>query len=330
MGPERMPVRSMRAATFGIGLLFATMAASLVPGGVAHADPTVAEIEAQIDQKWQTLEPTIEQYNKVHSELAANRAKQAELEKTLKPLQRQVDLALEHVGTLSVHAYKAGSASTLNILLTSGSPENLLDELAVVNQMSRRQLAEISTVAATRNRYLADKKTLDALVAQQTAQDADLTAKRKQIEAAVTSLQTLRQKAYGNGGTGPLRPAACPAEYLGGSAGSAVAKACAQIGKPYVYGAGGPSSFDCSGLTQYAWAGLVSLPHNAADQYSKILHVTRADLRTGDLVFYYKSITHVGIYVGGGWIVHAPTSGDYVRMAKIDQSSTPVGYGRPA
>jgi cell wall-associated NlpC family hydrolase len=270
-------------------------------------------------------------FNRVHSSLQANKAKVAELEKTLKPLELQVDLALSRVSGIAVQAYKAGSASTLSALLNSGSPDSLLDQLSVLNQMSRKQLADISTVKETRNRFLADKQALDALVTQLTAQDADLAGKKKSIESQIASLQTLRQKVYGTAGsTGDLKPVNCPFEYVGGAAGAAATKACQQISKRYVYGAAGPSTFDCSGLTMYAWAGGKSLPHNAADQYKQITHVTRANLRTGDLVFYGSPIHHVSLYVGGGWVVHAPRTGDVVRMAKIDGPGSPSGYGRPA
>ncbi len=330
MGPGDLRTWPMRVVLVGLGTVVAAVAATLVPAVPASADPTVEEIEAQIDKEWNELEPTIEQFNKVHASLAANRAKQAELEQALKPLELEVDLAMSRVGELAAYTYKAGSASTLTVMLAGNTSNSLLDQLSIIDQLSKNQLAEISNVAAARDRYRADKQALDALVAQLAAQDTDLAAKKKDIESKIANLQKLRQQAYGSGGTGDLEPVACPVEYLSGAGGNAAKKACAQIGKAYVYGAAGPSNFDCSGLTMYAWAGTVSLPHNALDQYNSITHVSRANLRPGDLVFYYSPIHHVAIYVGGGWVVHAPSSGDYVRMAKIDQTASPTGYGRPA
>jgi cell wall-associated NlpC family hydrolase len=109
----------------------------------------------------------------------------------------------------------------------------------------------------------------------------------------------------------------------GGNAGSgraatAVAVARAQVGDRYVWGASGPSSFDCSGLTSYAWrkAG-VSLPHQSRAQYRATSRVSKGDLRPGDLVFFYSPISHVGIYIGGGLMVHAANPGAGVRVDSV-------------
>jgi cell wall-associated NlpC family hydrolase len=109
----------------------------------------------------------------------------------------------------------------------------------------------------------------------------------------------------------------------------AVSFACAQIGKPYGWGQAGPDAYDCSGLTMAAWAEAgVSLPHNAAAQRDVVSYVDRSDLRPGDLVFYYSDLSHMGMYVGGGWIVHASRAGVPIQMSPIDRS--PVhSYGRP-
>jgi len=103
----------------------------------------------------------------------------------------------------------------------------------------------------------------------------------------------------------------------------------AQLGKPYAYGAAGPKAFDCSGLTQYAWAaGGVALPHNAAAQYRVIPHVPLAKLRPGDLVFSgAHGIGHVGIYIGAGRMIHAPHSGTHVEIAALRTDT--IGAGRP-
>ena len=111
---------------------------------------------------------------------------------------------------------------------------------------------------------------------------------------------------------------------------AAVAFAEAQIGKPYVWGATGPGSFDCSGLTQAAWrAAGVALPRTTYQQINAGRRITVSQLRPGDLVFYYAGISHVAIYVGGGRIVHAPHPGAAVEYAPVGEM--PVsGAVRPA
>ncbi len=300
----------------------------LAPVTPAHADP--AAIEAQIDAMWAKLEPLIEQYNGVHSQLKANQAKADALQKQLAPLQQQVDAAMAKVSDMAVALYKGGELSMLNAVLTTGSPMTFTDRLALLEQVAAGQRDRISNVVQIRDKYLADKKVLDDLIKQLAAQDADLLAKKKEIEVQIANLQKLRQQAYGTtGATGVLRPVACPVEYIGGAAGKAAATACAQIGDPYVWAADGPSSFDCSGLTMYAWAAAgVSLPHYTLWQYQQTTRISAADLRVGDLIFFYSDRHHVAIYVGGGWTVHAPHPGDRVRMAKISEMGPVNGYGR--
>ncbi|PWW24753.1 NlpC/P60 family protein [Geodermatophilus normandii] len=95
--------------------------------------------------------------------------------------------------------------------------------------------------------------------------------------------------------------------------------ALAQVGDPYVWGAGGPNSFDCSGLTQYAYAAAgISLPHSSSMQSRMGTAVSRADLQPGDLIFYYSPVSHVSMYVGNGQMVHASTSGQPVKVVSVD------------
>ncbi|MFD4030306.1 NlpC/P60 family protein [Streptomyces sp. NPDC058637] len=109
-----------------------------------------------------------------------------------------------------------------------------------------------------------------------------------------------------------------------------LAFARAQIGKPYVWGATGPASYDCSGLTQAAWkAAGVTLPRTTWDQVEAGTRVATADLQPGDLVFFYDDISHVGVYKGDGMMIHAPKPGANVREESI--YSMPIyGSVRPA
>jgi cell wall-associated NlpC family hydrolase len=311
--------------------------ALLVSFAPAYADPAPApsDIEAQIEQKWNALEPTIEQYNAVHGQLTANKAKADNLQAQLQPLQLQVDIALSKVSDIAAGVYKGGRGSTVNAVLSSSSPTALADQLTMLNMIARTQHDQISSVASVRDKYAGDKKALDVLIAKQAKQDADIAAKKKQIEDQINQLQRLRQQAYGAGGAakGVLKPvASCPVEYTGGPGGIAGQRACSLIGKPYIWAAAGPNGYDCSGLTMAAWAAAgVRMDHLASAQRSQARRITRADLRTGDLIFFGSDTHHVGIYVGGNWMVHAPHSGDYVRMVQLTgyYANNVSGYGRP-
>ena len=109
-------------------LIAAAVAVTLVvvlPSGQAHADPTVAELEAQIQQLWAEAEPLIEEYNGVHEQYQQNQAKQAELLSQIEPLQRQIELGQIRIGAIAAEAYKGGQASAFNAVLSSGSPGSM-------------------------------------------------------------------------------------------------------------------------------------------------------------------------------------------------------------
>ena len=299
------------ASTALIGLLAAT---------TAHAEPSLSDVEKQLDAAWEKLEPVIEQYNGVRSQLAANQKKAAALGETLKPLELQIEQAMSQVGLIAANEYKHGRASALNALLTTGSPQTFADQLALLNRIARVNADRIAQVAALRDKYTRDKQQIDTLVAQQKQQEAELAAKKAVIQAEINRLEALRRQLGATTVTqSSLYIGSCPAVYIGGAAGIAVKTACAQIGKPYVWGADGPDSFDCSGLTQYSWkAAGVYLTHFTGAQWREGTPVARADLRPGDLVFFYSDLHHVGLYVGNGLMVHASRTGVPVKMARMD------------
>ncbi|WP_406039328.1 NlpC/P60 family protein [Micromonospora sp. NBC_00898] len=338
--PRRPSVRSVDRTTaaprprwsrFTTALAALAGTAVILTGGAtaAHADPSVAEIERQIDQDWNKLEPIIEQHNATRQDLAVKRKQADALAKQIAPLQLQVDLAMGQVSGLAADAYKGEQLSTVNALLGSRSPADVVNNLELLDRFAHRQQQQVSSVVELRDQLAAKKKPLDEMVAQLARTEAQLAAKKKLINAEIAKLDKLRLKVYGNGGGGPLRPAPCPSGYPGGPAGIAVKFACAQIGKIYVWGAAGPDHYDCSGLTMAAWAKAgVSLPHNARQQHDVTRRVSRSELRPGDLVFYYSDLHHVAMYVGGGWVVHASQSGKPITMKRVDDGQI-NSYGRP-
>ncbi len=311
----------------------ATAVAVMAPATAALADPTLAQIEQQIETKSNEVEKVIEAYNKVNEDLKVTQAALAELTAKMQPLQVNVDKAQANVGEIAMAAYRTGSGlRTVSLLLSAGSSDAFVDQLATLEQLSRNQRRDIAAFTDAKKGFDAEKKRLDELLAAQNAQKTDLETKKTKIEGDIAQLEVLQKKAIAAGrrtvaansnGTTTVAPPS-----VSGSAGKAVAYAYAQLGKPYQWGAAGPNSFDCSGLTMMAWAAAgVSLPHNAASQWSRVRHISRSQLAPGDLVF-YSSLGHVGIYIGGGNIIHAPHTGDVVRVAGVDRS-TPYGYGRP-
>jgi peptidoglycan DL-endopeptidase CwlO len=130
--------------------------------------------------------------------------------------------------------------------------------------------------------------------------------------------------------TASAPPAPVSPPPASGRAQAAVSYALAQLGDPYVYGAAGPDAFDCSGLTMAAWAAAgVSIPHSASMQVGAGTPVSISELMPGDLVFYYSPISHVGMYIGNGQVVHAPHTGSVVQIVPLNSMpiSTAVRIG---
>jgi peptidoglycan DL-endopeptidase CwlO len=326
--PVRRPLARILA-----GILSILAVLLLIGGGTAWANPTptsVAQVEAQLAKLWAQVEPQIEKYNLIHEQYLKNKARLAVLQKQLEPLENEVLLGQLRAGYIAAQVYKSGDVNELNAVLVAGDAQSLVDQLTMIDAISRDQLRQLEGVVALKDRYEAQRKPLDRLVTTLAQQDKDLAARRKSIDAQIKQLQVLRVKAYGAAGRiGRLRPWVCPASFNISAGYKAAAFACSQAGKPYVWAAAGPSSYDCSGLTLRAWAQVgVYLPHNAAAQYYSMPHVSRANLRMGDLVF-FNGLSHVGIYVGDGHIMQAPQPGDVVHMTDISAGGYVYGYGRP-
>jgi cell wall-associated NlpC family hydrolase len=156
---------------------------------------------------------------------------------------------------------------------------------------------------------------------------ADIDAKEKQAQSLLDSLTPAQHTQYVQQQTQQnqqnLKPPTTLPPASNARAGIAVAFAKSQLGKPYVYGADGPSSFDCSGLTMAAWgAAGVSMSHSSSAQAYEFPQVSLADAQPGDLFIYYGSLHHVGIFVGHGVVVHAPYPGTTVQYAPA--SSMPI------
>jgi cell wall-associated NlpC family hydrolase len=213
------------------------------------------------------------------------------------------------------------------VFFTSRSPKDFADQMALMDYVSGKkgqkidQLGSVKAAAgkaqAEAQAKLTARKNTEKTIA---ARAADL----KKRGTTLASLQTrlcpaddpVTQAVRASRGVErlPMGPASAAAK-------KAVATALAQIGDPYVWAASGPNSFDCSGLTSFAWASAgVGLPHSSAAQYGVGTKISRDQVRAGDLVFFYLPIHHVGIAINNSQMVHASTYGVPVGIAPIDSS----------
>lgn len=254
--------------------------------------------------------------------------------------------ALDRVGALDALARRADAAETQERLARVDLTQARMDAQASLAS-ARSAFDDVSTqkqiieTSAARQKDLLDgligkqadleRKAREEAAAAQRARQQAAAAEAARIAQQAAEQQTqLRQQsalvgqatsAFAGAPVAPApaaTPAPAPPPAGGGGAGTAVAEAYKQLGKPYVWGAAGPDTFDCSGLTQWVWgkAG-VQLPHYTGDQWNAGRHVTRDQLIPGDLVFFDASLDHVGIYIGNGQMIHAPHTGAVVRVENV-------------
>jgi cell wall-associated NlpC family hydrolase len=217
--------------------------------------------------------------------------------------------------------------------------EQVTRQKASLDQARSAQLKIVAQRAAAKQRIqsqLAERRALLSSIRSQIAQlQAQERARQARLEAALRA-RVLQQRstpqpstanAIGVAASTPEGTTVAPPGRYGGVVGIAMR----YLGTPYVYGGASPGGFDCSGLVMYVYAQVgVSLPHSSYAQYSAGVPVSRDQLQPGDLVF-FDGLGHVGIYVGGGQFIHAPHTGDVVKISSLSESwyaSTYVGARR--
>ncbi|WP_412544538.1 NlpC/P60 family protein [Longispora sp. K20-0274] len=297
--------------------------------GSAHADD-VDELERQLDAKWSSLETTIEQYNKTAATLKSTKAEAEAASVKVKPLQDKVDAAYAQIGQMSAAAYKGGKASATNALLGGTSADAVLQQLTLLDAISSSEQKQIDELNKLKAPLDAEKKKIQALLDAQQKMETELAAKKVSITGEMTTLQTQRAAAYKDRASRAGQRIDYVPPFIPGPPGKAVSFALAQIGKPYVWAAAGPDSYDCSGLTMAAWAqGGVSFGHYTGWQRDASTPITRSQLQPGDLIF-YGGDRHVAMYIGNNLVVHAPQPGQNVKIESVDMGGdNPTAYARP-
>lgn len=347
-----------------------TLIWSLAPT-TANADPSLAELRAQADQLRHELDAltikqqlAVEQYDGAREALDQATTEQVVATSRLQDVERaQQDVQAASAqrvraiyisgGTLGMAASVLNSTSISDVLSRWRALETItrqdtttvrLSAVDVADQVRTADTAE-QTRLTTRQRQ---KAATDALAAVQTAlaeqkkliagTDAKVVAlaeqQRRDAEALATQQAAFTALQLGIGTTTDPSGALPPAPTA--TAARAIAAARTRLGAPYVWGATGPGSFDCSGLTQWAYrqAGLL-IPRTSRDQYAALTKVPLDQLQPGDLVFYATNVSdpstihHVGMYLGAGLSIYAPETGDVVKIGSVAYGRI-IGAVRPA
>lgn len=349
-----------------LAMCVALLAGLLAVPAPAVAEPrqSLAKVQARIDALNREAEHAGERYNDATVQLTEVNRRLKKVRARLARQKARVGEMQKAIGQLAAAAYKSGGVDIGLQLLLSDDPQAFLQQASALDQLGRQQrsalremarvkheLAQSRAVAAQeQSRAKKLKRTLareKATVETKLAAAKRVFARLKAIDRARLAAQQRAAAARARAGRGQYIRASRDTRYVGddsapasraapsydgpssGRVAVALRTAFAQLGDPYRWGGSGPNSFDCSGFTSYAWRSAgVSLPHSSAAQYGAGRKISRSELRPGDLVFYYRPISHVAIYIGGGKVIDAPYPGKSVHITPIDTMPY-VGAVRP-
>lgn len=312
-----------------VGLVVALVGAALAaPGTVhaAHAEST-KQLEHKLNRLNNKIEKQAEQYNGKKIELhQAERAVKV-AEKNVRRQRRAIAKARGSVGRIAATSYMTGGMDPTIHMATDANPRRYIDQSTILHHLANQNGNHIDQLSRAERsaRHAANaankrKRHVRKLVSQ-------LGKKKSHIEKLVAKTQSkvFKRVLRGVGSGHKISPSVIPGNTLGDKA---LRAALGKQGDPYVWGAAGPSSFDCSGLMMWAYKQVgVNIPHYTVAQFHAGRHVSHP--QPGDLILFYPpSLHHVGMYIGNGLMLHAPHTGDVVRVAPI--GGRPIGgYVRP-
>ncbi|WP_078876560.1 NlpC/P60 family protein [Streptomyces sp. 150FB] len=314
-----------------VTVLTATAAAAVaLTSQAAHADPkpTKSEVKAKVDKLYDESEKANEKYSgakeqqdKIEKQVAAIQDKVARGQDELNDLR-------EGLGSMASAQYRSGGIDPSIQLFLSADPDSYLEKASTMDQISAEQAKTLQQVSDKQRALAQERKEASGKLADLSSARKDLASKKKDVQDKLKDAQTLfntlsaAEKASlaaddsrANRASDRVNLGNVPA--ASGRAAAAFAAAQRVIGSPYVYGATGPGSFDCSGLTQWAYgqAG-VSITRTTYTQADEGVRIGMSQLAPGDLVF-FNGLAHVGLYAGNGQVLHAPHPGASVRFESM-------------
>jgi cell wall-associated NlpC family hydrolase len=364
--PEPVPSgrrRQAQAFLVGIAAFFAATSASADPGSVAAKQAQAQQVLGQIQQIDQSLGAAVEAYNLANVRLQRIEGDLRENREQLQLARTNLTRAQKALAHRLVSAYTTTrDNSTIAVLLGSTSFSDLLNRIEEINSTSnqdasivqqvgsfkraiQRHRTELRAAQAEQQHVVAEKAAQKQRIESQLAERRRLlssirgeivriraaeAAQQRQLEAAartrLADQTTPSVEGVGVAASTPEGSTVAPPNTHGGVVGIAMR----YLGVPYVWGGASPRGFDCSGFVMYVFAQIgVSLPHSSYAMYGMGTPVSSSQLQPGDLVF-FAGASHMGIYIGGGQFIHAPHSGDVVKISSMSgwYSSTFAGGRR--
>ncbi|GLW47784.1 hypothetical protein Stsp02_34460 [Streptomyces sp. NBRC 14336] len=341
MASHRRPKQPSRARV--TVLTTAAAAAVAISSQAANAAPSEKpskdEVKAKVDKLYEEAEQATEKYN-------GAKEKQEKLQKEISTIQDNVARGQEDlndmrdsIGLAAAAQYRTGSIDSSVQLFLSADPDDYLDKASTLDQLSSQQVEQLKKIQDKQRELAQDRAEATEKLKDLASTRTELGKKKKEVQDKLAEAQKLlnsltaeEKAALAKEEARATRSSADRVDLGNSAQGSGRAMAAFQaaqskIGSPYVYGASGPSSFDCSGLTSWAFAQAgVGIPRTSQAQANAGTRIySQSDLKVGDLVIFYGDLHHVGFYAGNGQVLHAPRTGAVVRYESIN--NMPFQFG---
>jgi peptidoglycan DL-endopeptidase CwlO len=297
--------------------------AVILPGGASHAQtvqsgPSLSALVAEATKLSNEVDSLGQQYDGLQIEISHAKTEERLAKLAASRAAKAMNGSQQAVAQLAAMGYMNQGLDPTLQMLTNGDPEQFLNQASVVQELDNQAGMRLSTLqndqlAAARAQATAKEEiaTVDQLQAEINSKVSTIHAKLAVLDSSEMSQamaifeQTGQYPNY-------TPPTGDSVEVI------ALRYALTRQGDPYVWAAAGPDEFDCSGLVVWAYAQEgISLPHYTGSLWDEGVHVSRADLQPGDLVFFFADISHVGIYIGNGLMVDAPSTGQVVQVQPV-------------
>jgi len=294
-----------------------------VPGGISAAQvvapkPDLKTLVAQAKQLEFEINSLSEQYDGLRIQLTRAKANAKIAQQAASRGQAALAVGQQAIAQLAAANYMNSGLDPTFQALTTGDPGQFLSQASAIAEMDQSSGVMVSTLSHQVEQALRDKETAQQQIAAVNALENQMNGKKKLILAKIDKVNSAAMKQAMDifEQTGQYPKVTIPTANTVGA--QALQAAISRLGYPYIWGAAGPTSFDCSGLVMWAYQQVgISLPHFTVSQYNSGVHVSRNDLEPGDLIFFFSNISHVGMYIGNGMMIDAPNFGEDVKVQPI-------------
>jgi cell wall-associated NlpC family hydrolase len=300
----------------------ATLISFALPSGIgsaatASAPKSLQQFVAEANALSNQIDVLGQQYDALKIQLTEAREEVTIAGETAQRDQKALGAGQAQVGQIASESYMMGGLDPTIQMLQTASPQQLLNRASIMLQLQYQQGGTMSLLQSAEDAASRAKQTATQAEAQATTLSAAMSKKVSQIQSkeAVLNSSAFSQALTIFDQTGHYPDIQVSGDTIGEQA---LRFALTKLGDEYVWGGAGPNVFDCSGLVMWAYAQIgISLEHFTGDQWDEGEHISRSQLEPGDLVFFFQDISHVGMYVGNGMMVDAPTFGQPVQIQPV-------------